>query len=242
MNGRKKILVVDDTSMFRELETLFLGRLGDVLTASSGEEALACARREFPDVVVTDLNMPGMDGDTLCRAIKADRDLHGTPVIVVTPGENREDHARAVRAQADDVLAKPLSRIQLNLATARLLRDSGYRSLMRVSLGEDVKVRLTRAEAGAWGVARDLSRGGIFVESPGQLPPATEVNLDFQLPDGRSPLKPSARVMWNGQHPRTGMRGMGLRFLALDRKSTDRIDAFIHEHSGPATGSVEAAP
>jgi len=240
VRNRRKILVVDDTSMFRELESLFLGKLGDVITASSGEEGLTRARREFPDIVVTDLDMPGMDGDTLCRAIKADRDLCSTPVIIVTPGDCADDHARAVRAQANDVLAKPLSRIQLSLAAGRLLRESGYKSLQRVAFDDEVRVRMTRNDAGAWGVARDLSRGGMFVESHGRLPVATEVELDFRLPDGRSPIKPSARVIWSGPHPGTGERGMGLRFVALDRRSTDRIEAYIHERSGP-TQMVQAA-
>lgn len=234
MDSHKKILVVDDTSMFRELGAIFLGRLGRVFTASSGSEGLAIARRVFPDVMVVDLDMPGMDGETLCRAIKADRDLHSTPVILVTSGESAADHERAVRAQADDVLAKPLSRIQLGLSASRLLRDRGL-GLQRVPVASEVKVRLTREDASAEGVARDLSRGGIFVESHGKLPPATEVELDFRLPDGRRPLRPSAEVIWTGRYHSTGEQGMGLRFLALDRASTDQIDAYVMEHAGASS-------
>ena len=62
--------------------------------------------------MIVDFDMPDMRGDNVCRAVKADRDLHRTPVILVTSGQSAEDHARAVRAQADDVLTKPLSRIQ----------------------------------------------------------------------------------------------------------------------------------
>jgi CheY-like chemotaxis protein len=156
LDNRKKILIVDDTAMFRELESLYLASAGTVLGASNGAEALAIARREHPDVLVADLDMPGMDGETLCRAIKADRDLHRTPVILVTSGRSGLDRERAVRAHADDVLSKPLSRIQLNLAVGRLLRSDGYRSLARIEVDAEVHVRVSREHASAWGVVGDL--------------------------------------------------------------------------------------
>ncbi len=230
--NRKKILIADDTELFRELEAVFLARMGEIVTASCGKEALEIALRERPDVVVADIDMPEMDGETLCRAIKADRDLCSTPVVLVISGDSADDHARAVRAHADDILAKPLSRIQLNVSVARLLRNRGTRGLMRVQVDSEVRVCVSRSQSTAWCVARDLSRGGIFVESHGKLPLDTEVDLDFRLPNQNASLRPSARVIWTGKHPTTGTPGMGLRFVSLDRSSTDRIDAYVHER-GP---------
>ena len=100
MEYKRTILVVDDASMFRELESLFLARSGRVITAPSGAEALEMARRERPEVVVTDLDMPGMSGDALCKEIRNDGELRHTPVIAVISGEFGEDRARAVRAGA----------------------------------------------------------------------------------------------------------------------------------------------
>jgi len=235
--NRKKILIVDDTELFRELEAVFLARAGDIITAASGKEALELARRERPDVVVADIDMPEMDGETLCRAIKADRDMCSTPVALVISGESAEDHARAVSAHADDILAKPLSRIQLNVSVARLLSNRGSRGLTRVRVDSDVRVRVSRSQSTAWCVARDVSRGGIFIESLGKLPLDTEVDLDFRLPNQDALLRPSARVIWTGRHPATGTPGMGLRFVSMDRSSTDRIDAYMHER-GPRESSA----
>jgi uncharacterized protein (TIGR02266 family) len=245
LENRKKILIVDDTAMFRELESLFLASAGTVLGASTGAEALEIARREHPDVLVADLDMPDMDGETLCRAIKADRDLHRTPVILVTSGRTGLDRERAVRAHADDVLSKPLSRIQLNMAVSRLLRSDGYRSLTRIAVDTEVRIRLSREHASAWGMVRDLSRGGVFVESNGKLPLSTEVDLAFRLPNTRKSIRPTAQVMWTGRHPVSGEPGMGFQFLALDRMSTGRIDEYIDERSAPVahapieTGAAE---
>lgn len=238
--NRKKILIVDDTQLFRELEAVFLARVGEVLTAVGGKQALEIARRESPDVVVADIDMPGMDGETLCRAIKADRDMCATPVVLVISGESAEDHARAVRAHADDILTKPLSRVQLSVSVARMLRNRDCRGLTRVRVDSEVRVRVTRMRSSAWCIACDLSRGGIFIESHGRLPLNTEVELDFRLPNHRTSLRPSARVIWAGTHHTTGVPGMGLRFVSMDRKSTDRIDEYVHER-GPReipTGSL----
>ncbi len=238
--ARKKILVVDDAELFRELGSVFLVRLGTVLTASSGGEALEIARRERPEVMIVDFDMPDMCGDNVCRAVKADRDLHRTPVILVTSGQSAEDHARAVRAQADDVLTKPLSRIQLGLSVSRLLGADRHLALTRVPLDDDVRVHLIRAGTSAWGVMRDLSRGGVFIESLGRLPVDTEFALDFRLPNLHRPLQPTAQVRWTGRHPTTRAAGMGLRFLALDRSSSHQIDSFVHQFTSPRSGKLAA--
>ena len=80
----------------------------------------------------------------------------------------------------------------------------------------------------------------VGVESHGKLPVDTEVDLDFRLPNNNAPLRPTARVIWSGKHPKTGAPGMGLRFLRMDRNSTDRIDAFVHE-CGPSEVRPAAA-
>jgi CheY-like chemotaxis protein len=121
---QRTILVVDDAPVFRELGSLFLARSGRVITASYGNEALVAMQRERPDVVVTDLHMPGMDGDALCREIKSDLHLRHIPVIVATSGESADERARAVLAGADDVIAKPIRRLSLIQAVNRFLR--GY--------------------------------------------------------------------------------------------------------------------
>src|SRR5262245_65893425 len=97
---RAKILVVDDAPMFREIETVFLGRSGRILTASDGTEAFEIAQRERPDLIVTDLSMRDMDGDELCRKIRHDLDLRHVTVHVVTSGSYTLVNERDVRVGA----------------------------------------------------------------------------------------------------------------------------------------------
>jgi uncharacterized protein (TIGR02266 family) len=244
VESQRKILIVDDTAMFRELESVFLARFGAVRTANCGEAALAQARREHPDVIVTDLHMPGMDGDSLCQEIRADAGLRETPVIVVISGENAQDRARAVRAGANDIVAKPISRISLVEAVSRFLRSSRQTGLERVEMNTNVCIR--GPGPAAWGRSLNLSRGGIFVAADRIIPLETEVELEFQLPESPAPLASTARVVWGRERSRHGPRGMGLQFLALDRYSTNQIENFVYERANPnpypgAPGGGDAA-
>ncbi len=140
MEVKRKILIVDDAPMFRELESLFLARSGRVLTAEDGDEGLEIAQRERPDVIVTDLSMPGMRGDELCRRVKADPDLCRTPVIIVTGRNSGDEHEQAVRAGAADVVEKPVNRISLIQAVNHVLRLA-ERGLVRVPLENGAPLR-----------------------------------------------------------------------------------------------------
>lgn len=228
METRRCILVVDDTPLFRDIESLFLARSGRVITARDADEGLAALRRERPDVAVIDLHMPGMGGDAMCRTIKADPELRSTPVILVMGSDAPEDHACAIRAGADDVLAKPLSRVTLIHAVNRFLRTPVLRGLARVCLETAVRIRLPDEDA--WGTARNLSRGGIFVELEHPIAPNAEVELEFRLPDGPTPLAPTAQVVWHRRGAPDVPMGLGMQFLALDGASAQRIEAFVHEH------------
>jgi uncharacterized protein (TIGR02266 family) len=239
VDTERKILIADDAAMFRELGSLFLARSGRVITANNGFEGLMLARRDHPNVVVADLEMPCMGGDELCRRIKADPEIAQTPVILVTPGGVGEDRARAVRAGADDVIAKPISRIALIQAVNRLLRGQPLRGLARVALEAEVQILHDRQERR--GTARNLSRGGIFVESDYAMPPATEVALEFRLPEAKRSLAPTAQVIW--QRPRANglLHGMGLQFLALDSIATEAIDSFVYERAALPLAPMPAA-
>ena len=224
----RKILVVDDAAMFRDLESLFLARSGQVLLACDAEEAWQTLHRERPDVVVTDLSMPGMCGDDLCRRIKADPDLRRMPVVIVASRDHGEEHERAVRAGADDVVEKPINRVSLIQAVNHFLRLA-VRGLVRVALETDV--RIAAAEGELWGRSRNVSRGGIFVESEHALPPDSEVQLEFTLPESPGAISPTAKVVWRRVASRAVAAGLGLQFLRLDREAARRLDEYVYERA-----------
>ena len=229
MPRRPLILLVDDAPLFRELGSLFLARSGEVATAADGAEALALMERRRPDVVVADVDMPRMDGAELCRRMKADPERCRIRVVLVTSGDAAEQRARAVRAGADDVISKPIGRIALLQSVNRFLRSTELRGLTRVPLVAEVRIH--GAPEVRHGIARNVSRGGIFVEVERTAPLSTEISLTFELPDAKVPLAPTAEVVWCRPRTPEHAAGMGMRFLALDRASVVRIEDYVYQRA-----------
>lgn len=122
MRQAATVLVVDDAPDVREIHARFLHGTGlEVFTAANGIVALDAARRAPPDVIVTDVEMPMMDGLALCRQLRADAKTRDVAVVIVT-GDAAEQSKDALAAGCDAILEKPLSRTLL-LATIRQLLD-----------------------------------------------------------------------------------------------------------------------
>jgi two-component system chemotaxis sensor kinase CheA len=117
------VLVVDDALTVRELERSILERAGyAVRVAVDGQDALARLAEERPDLVVTDVEMPHLDGYGLVAAIRARPGLESVPVLMVTSRASADDRRRGLDAGADGYLVKQDFDAQRLLdAVARLL-------------------------------------------------------------------------------------------------------------------------
>ncbi len=132
-----RILVVDDLAPNRNLlEVKLAAEYYDVLTASSGEEALEIAETERLDLILMDAMMPGMDGFEACNRIKSNPALYHVPVVMVTALEEAKDRIRGLEAGADDFITKPIddfnliarvrSLLRLKMTTDQLLSHTGH--------------------------------------------------------------------------------------------------------------------
>jgi two-component system phosphate regulon response regulator PhoB len=102
-----RVLIVEDHPTMRAAMRLVLEPEGfDVLEAAEGDEAFARIVEDRPEVVLLDLNIPGMPGEDLLRAIKGDPSLRSTRVVVVTASGD-EERRRSLELGADDYLTKP---------------------------------------------------------------------------------------------------------------------------------------
>ena len=118
-----KILVVDDQPYDTILVSNYLREEGyEVLTANSGETALELVREQRPDVVLSDVMMPGMDGFEVCYHIKTAPESVLTPVVLVTALDGRQDRIKGIQAGADEFLSKPINREELLARVRSLLR------------------------------------------------------------------------------------------------------------------------
>jgi two-component system cell cycle response regulator DivK len=110
----KRILVVEDQEDLRGvLRDLLTGSGYAVLEASDGQVGIATAKSDRPDLVLMDIQMPGLDGYEATRQIKADPDLKATPIIAVSSFAMKGDEEKARAAGCDHYITKPYSPMQL---------------------------------------------------------------------------------------------------------------------------------
>jgi class 3 adenylate cyclase len=138
-----RILIVDDNpTNVKVLQTRLVADGYDVVTAADGEEGLAAAKREGPDLILLDVMMPKLDGIEVCRRLRADATFPFTPIIMVTAMADVKDVVAGLEAGGDEYLTKPVDHAAL---AARV------RSMLRVKRLHD-EVEGLAAEVKAWNV------------------------------------------------------------------------------------------
>lgn len=111
--ARKVILLVDDNADMRKYLQKILSSKYQVLTAPDGQAALEFARRKTPDLVISDIMMPKLDGFGLLKALREDQDLCHLPIILLSARAGEEAEIEGLEARADDYLVKPFSSREL---------------------------------------------------------------------------------------------------------------------------------
>ena len=106
----KRILVVEDQEDNRRiLRDLLTSKGYEIIEAADGEEGVAMAGEHIPDLILMDIQLPGLDGYEATRRIKSNADLAGIPIIAVTSYALSGDETKAKEAGCDDYISKPYS-------------------------------------------------------------------------------------------------------------------------------------
>src|SRR3989454_3467124 len=138
------VLVVDDVQANRELLEGYLDDLGyAVRQARDGVEALEAVVAEEPDLILLDIEMPRLDGITVCERLKTHPSRRLIPVVILTASRDYETRLRGIAAGADDFLSKPFDRKELLIRTKVLLHDRALN--LRLDATEGVLFALARA-------------------------------------------------------------------------------------------------
>ena len=120
--GSSRILVVEDEPSIAEVVSLYLKRAGfQVVIAPDGEAALEALGRQFPDLIVLDIMLPGMDGMEITRHVRATTDV---PIIMLTSRREEADRIAGLELGADDYVVKPFSPQELVSRVRAVLRRS----------------------------------------------------------------------------------------------------------------------
>ena len=165
---RPVVLVVDDAEANRKLLKAMLADVDcEVVVVEDGANALGLISKRPPDLVLLDVQMPGLDGIEVCRAIKAEADTRLIPVVMITALNSVADRVRALEAGADDFMSKPIDRLELVARTSSALRlksvydtlDSAERVIFALAAAVEAKDAYTEAHTlRVAETARDLGR------------------------------------------------------------------------------------
>lgn len=152
--GAPRILVADDNADMRDYIARLLQSRYDLETVGDGAAALEAARRQRPDVIITDLMMPGMDGFALLRAIRADSSLRTIPVIFLSARAGDEAKVEGLEEGADDYMVKPfggrelVARLESHLKMARMRQEAWEKETRLREESQSIRQRLESVLAG----------------------------------------------------------------------------------------------
>ena len=141
--NKHSLLVVEDEQTLRRLLEYRLQKHYDVRTAPNGEEALKYVAERAPDLIISDIMMPRVDGFALQSALQANRDTRVIPFIFLTAKADDESRERGLRTGVDDYITKPFDIEQLMTRVERLLeRTQVFRSQLDARIGRDFSEKL----------------------------------------------------------------------------------------------------
>jgi CheY-like chemotaxis protein len=222
----KKVLIVDDTesglALLRKIVALTNFTMFE---ANSGRKALEINRRERVDLIIMDLQMPGMDGEQVTRTIRADRERRTVSILLFAGSSRPGLSERCLAAGANDFVSKPFKNADL---LARV------RSLMNVVVRKQTKllahVRVEDAGAAAKPfVARivNVSTSGLLLETNVPLARRRPVRVKFFVPGSSAQISATATVARRADAG--GAVRWGVRFTALDTSARRIIRDYVGE-------------
>jgi PleD family two-component response regulator len=128
--ANERVLIVDDEpDIANLLRVYFKSRKYEVLVAARGSEALETCRRQNPQLIILDINLPDMDGFDVCRALRENLRTSHIPIIFLTQRDQRSDKIVGLELGADDYITKPFDIQELHLRVQNSLRRASYESL-----------------------------------------------------------------------------------------------------------------
>lgn len=206
--GRRLLLVEDSSTMRRMISALLQDEGYEVAMAVDGRDGLAKARENPPELVLSDFEMPELDGPGFCREFKADPALRSIPIIMLTTLGATESKVLGLNAGADDYLVKPRSPDEVGELFAR------------------IRAQLRIADLG-----RELAQRNVALEVA-QARFELELNLARKVQLGLMPKPPVARGRLRiavRYHPANALGGDVYDFTTLD---ADRLGVLVADISG----------
>ncbi len=222
----KKVLIVDDLRTFIDKEKGILDRSDiKIFTATSGAEALVVHKAEKVDLIIVDLDMPGMNGDKFCSIIRRDEALKQVSIIIACEG-TESDIARIRQCKANSYITKPIRPVQFLESVGRFL-DVPERKSYRVLLKARVEGKFDNEPF--YCSSQNISVSGLLVETEKVLEKGDVLSCSFFLP-GSECIVTDAEVMRSVRGAGNSV-SYGVRFVNLRPAFKTAIETFIEKRS-----------
>ena len=229
----KKVILAEDIKAILEKDRSFFNRSGiSAIAAASNEEILALHRTEKADLIITNLDMPGMNGEDLCSVIRTDDELRSVSIIIVC-AETAENLQRCSQCGANAFISSPLNPAVLLQEAFQLLHVTP-RKACRIPL----KLNMEGTSRGKpfTGQAENISASGMLFQSAVDLFEGDSLTCSFTLAGSRR-LSASAevvRVMKKGHGAET-VNHYGIVFVDITDDDISVIETFVGHNSGTRT-------
>ena len=209
-----KILMVDDVNFSLEMGKLALSDSGcEIVVASNGKEAWELIQREKPDLILTDLFMPEMNGDELCQKIKESQTFSHIPGVIITSVDDKNNIDKCMAAGSDQIMKKPYTKSDLiNIVNSYL--NIICRKHERFPVDFEVVYNFDGQIFS--GKVVDISEGGMFVKGQESIP--VGARAEFSLSTGCDSSNPEfvgkvvRLVSGDGGFSFDNIPGMGVEF------------------------------
>lgn len=220
----KKILVVDDETFMLTVISDILSELNyAVTTVNNGKDACSKIEAERYDLIITDLNMPVMDGLEFTSQARKLPNCKYVPIVMLSSEEDSNKIATARTMGISTFLRKPPRKTQLQNILQVILNK-------RCSVRIPVQLKVFWGENDAYsGTTSNLSTSGLFVETDAPLPAGKKLVVKLKLPDTPEPISCSVQVAWtftkDQRRDEIHPAGMGLEII--DSAHQARIKSFL---------------
>lgn len=227
----KKVLLVDDVKLFLELEKTILSKRNvQIFTASSGHEAIAINRKERVDLILCDLNMPGMNGDEMCRTIRSDAINNTVSIVIVTSFASEDDIDKCKKAGVNDYITKPINPIEL-LKKLSEYTNVSIRSSPRLLVwstveknpGSDVELFI--------GTTLNISSSGFLVETSHSFNLGEIAYFSVAIPDRAIQINAKGEVVRKSVCAESNLSEYGIKFTDITTEDREAIEKYIRVHS-----------
>lgn len=174
------LLIIDDDELIRKTQSEIIGAYATVITAQNGEEGLAIATKQQPDIIISDVSMPVMDGLEMGRLMAQQKETQHIPLLFISANNEEQDRIDGLKSGAVDYITKPFSSVELlfKLSNMLSLRQHIQQNLLNRLMEEKAKTEEEKAATAAANeeMAPDLKK---FID----LLEKNYTNCDLQIDD-----------------------------------------------------------